>query len=56
MPAIAYSMAGHGWLEMAGILHVLCAGNYGLLLSMFFKYRRQQSSPCKKDMTQHESS
>jgi hypothetical protein len=36
-PAIAYSMVGHGLLEIGGILHSLVVGLYALPFHYFFQ-------------------
>jgi hypothetical protein len=50
-PALAYSMVGHGFLEMGGILHVLVAGVYALPFHYLFqrsRARRQIKIPNEK--------
>jgi hypothetical protein len=41
-PTISYSMLGYGFMEMGGILHVLCAGVYALPFHYFFQRSRQR--------------
>ncbi len=40
VPAIAYSMLEHGYLETGGLLHAVCAGVYALPFHYVFQRYR----------------